>query len=216
MLTLGLISGPVEGILTLCIVYAITAIKGGGSFWQQSMLAAFGVPKSSLIPQSLYDMPFNEWYMVYGGLVLIFNTVQSALNVMKVRREREQDIYQPLYGLLPIFMTWTLIPTYLALQPTILHHHLTPFVFYVGLINAYSVGQMITAHLVKGEFPYQNVLALPLVWGVLDSLGPKLGLWPSALGDGVYQVAFVFLCAGLGLGVYGSFVVSDPIFFDGW
>ncbi|KAL8685712.1 MAG: hypothetical protein Q9224_005706, partial [Gallowayella concinna] len=28
-LTLGIISGPVEGILTLCIVYAFTAIKGG-------------------------------------------------------------------------------------------------------------------------------------------------------------------------------------------
>ena len=59
----------------------------------------------------------------------------------------------------------------------------------------------------------QNVLALPLVYGVLDSAGPllkeKTGLgWPSALGDGVYQVAFLFTCLGLAVGVYGSFVVD--------
>lgn len=35
-----------------------------------------------------------------------------------------------------------------------------------------------------------------------------LGLWPSALGDGVYQIALVMLCLGLAIGVYGSFVVS--------
>ena len=102
---------------------------------------------------------------------------------------------------------------YLALQPEILHNHLVPFVFFVGLINAFSVGQMITAHLVKAEFPYNNILIAPLVLGVVDSLGPWLTEhvgwgWPSALGGGVYQVAFVFCCLGLGIGVYGSFVVS--------
>lgn len=114
----------------------------------------------------------------------------------------------PLLGLLPILLTWTLIPLYLYLQPIILHSHLVPFIFYVGLINAYSVSQMITAHVTKDEFPYGNVLVVPLAFGVLDALGPALGLWPSALGHGVYQVAFVFLCLGLGIGVYGSFVVS--------
>ncbi|KAI4117121.1 MAG: hypothetical protein LQ338_007609, partial [Usnochroma carphineum] len=98
----------------------------------------------------------------------------------------------------------------------ILHHHLVPFVFYVGLINAYSVGQMITAHLTKSRFPFANLLILPLVFGVVDSLSPvlqrRIGVgWPSALGSGLdepYQVAFVFLCLGLGVGVYGSFVVD--------
>ncbi len=33
-LTLGVVSGPVEGIITLCIVYAMTAYMGGGSFWE--------------------------------------------------------------------------------------------------------------------------------------------------------------------------------------
>ena len=53
-----------------------------------------------------------------------------------------------------------------------------------------------------------NVLTVPIGLAVLDSLGPFLGLWPSALGSGTYQIAFVFMLMGLGFGVYGSFVVS--------
>ena len=75
-LTLGIISGPVEGILTLCIVYAITGIKGGGSFWQQSMFQTLGIANHDFIPDYIYNLPFNEWYMVYGGFVLVLNTLQ--------------------------------------------------------------------------------------------------------------------------------------------
>jgi len=60
------------------------------------------------------------------------------------------------------------------------------------------------------------VLVVPLSLGVIDSLGPVLlkhspipGIgWPSALGDGVYQVAFMFCMLGMAVGVYGSFVVD--------
>ncbi|MCJ1226147.1 hypothetical protein MMC12_002796 [Toensbergia leucococca] len=206
-LTLGLISGPVEGILMLCAVYAFTAVKGGGSFWQQPMLPTLGVAKFSVIPESIYELPFNEWNMVYGGIVLLINTIQSAMNVMEVRRKRGQPVGAPLFGLLPYFVTWTLAPLYLYLNPIILNHHLIPFIFYVGLINAYAVGQIIIAHLTKSpDFPFQNILTMPLGLAALDSLGPAVGLWPSALGDGTYQIAFVFLCLGLAVGVYGSFV----------
>jgi ethanolaminephosphotransferase len=74
-LTLGLVSGPVEGILTLCVVYAVTAIKGGGSFWQRSMLETLGVANTNLIPDFLYDMAWTDWYMVYGGIMLVVNTI---------------------------------------------------------------------------------------------------------------------------------------------
>ena len=129
---------------------------------------------------------------------------------MQVRKERNQSVTTPLAGLLPFFATWTLVPFYLYQHPVILHHHLIPFVFYVGLINAYSVGQIITAHLTKSpDFPNYNVLTLPLGLAVIDSLGPILGAWPSVLGNGTYQIAFVFSCLGLAVGVYGSFVVSE-------
>ncbi|KAL8937585.1 MAG: hypothetical protein Q9216_004360 [Gyalolechia sp. 2 TL-2023] len=172
-LTLGIVSGPVEGILTLCIVYAVTAIKGGGSYWQQSMLQTFGIANHAFIPNYVYNLTYVEWYMVYGGIVLVSNTLQSALHVMQTRRKDSKDPITPLYGLLPYFATWALVPIYLYLQPIILHHHIIPFVFYMGLINAYAVGQIIIAHLTKNpEFPMYNVLTLPLALAVLDSLGP--------------------------------------------
>lgn len=212
-MTLGLVSGPVEGILTLCIVYGITAIKGGGSYWQQPMLPALGLPYIDALPKAAYTMDFGDFYMLYGGLVLVFNTVESIRNVLNARRERGEPANEALLGLAPFFGAWALIVVYLGLHPEILHQHLVPFVFLVGLMNAYSVGQMITAHLTKSPFPYQNILALPLLFGILDTLGPFLedhvGLgWPSVLGYGVYQVAFMFSCLGLAVGVYGSFVVD--------
>ncbi len=259
-LTLGLVSGPVEGIMTLVIVFALTAFLGGAHVWQQSALQTMGFAKHDFIPRELYDLPFTKIFMFYGGVVLVYNTLsryatsnisppslfllsrlvattpftdlRSCLNVARARRSRNEPVESALAGVAPFLTMWALIALYLFLQPDILHHHLVPFIFYVGLINAYSVGQIITAHLVKSEFPYQNVLVWPLAAGVVDSLGPFLSRyigigWPSALGHaestglvgsivgngngagaGVYQVAFVFLCLGLAVGVYGSFVVS--------
>lgn len=140
-------------------------------------------------------------------------TITSAQNVVKIRHERGEKSRIALLGLIPFFVAWTLILAYLYLQPIILTEHLVPFVFFAGLINAYSVGQMITAHLVKLPFPYYNVLVIPLAFAVFDSLGPWLqehiGIgWPSALGNDVYQVAYLFCMLGIAIGVYGSFVVG--------
>ncbi|KAI1823719.1 Choline/ethanolaminephosphotransferase [Xylaria intraflava] len=214
-LTLGLINGPVEGILALVFVYALTGFMGGASFWQQPMLATIGVPSSLGIPDLIYNLSFTEWYMVQGAFVVVYNTVESARNVIKARRARGDRSRGALLGLVPFFVTWALMTAYLYLQPVILTQHLVPFVMFAGIVNAYSVGQMITAHLVKLDFPYWNVLVLPLTWGVVDSVGPVLkehvgwaSGWPSALGDGVYQVAFMFCMLGMAIGVYGSFVVD--------
>jgi ethanolaminephosphotransferase len=74
---------------------------------------------------------------------------------MSARRERGENANTALLGLVPFFTTWALITAYLALQPSILHNHLIPFTLYVGLINAYSVGQMITAVSLSSSFPHR-------------------------------------------------------------
>jgi ethanolaminephosphotransferase len=220
-LTLGIINGPVEGILTVVGVYALTGYVGGASFWSQSMLATVGIPQALpggavSIPSSIYNMAFTDWYMVQGTVMVVYNTVESARNVIRARRARGDRSRYALFGLAPFFAAWAFIVAYLYLQPTILHNHLVPFAVFAGLVNAYSVGQMITAHLVRLPFPYWNVMVIPLSCGVIDSLGPVLLQhspvpwlgWPSALGDGVYQVAFMFCILGMAVGVYGSFVVD--------
>lgn len=79
-LTLGLVSGPVEGILTLCVVYAITAVKGGGWYWHQPMLETIGVSRKGalghVLPKMAWEADFIDFYMLYGGLVLVFNTIE--------------------------------------------------------------------------------------------------------------------------------------------
>ncbi|KAK4200295.1 putative choline/ethanolaminephosphotransferase [Triangularia verruculosa] len=220
-LTLGIVNGPVEGILILVGVYALTGYKGGASFWQQGMLATVGLPQTLFggavtIPDGVYNMSFTEWYMVQGTIVLVHNTVESARNVIRARRARGDKSRYALVGLGPFFAAWGLIVAYLWLQPEILRGHLVPFALFAGLVNAYSVGQMITAHLVKLDFPYWNVMVIPLGFGVVDSIGPILLKhspvpwlgWPSALGGGVYQVAYMFCMLGMAVGVYGSFVVD--------
>ncbi|EAW09258.1 aminoalcoholphosphotransferase [Aspergillus clavatus NRRL 1] len=208
VLTLGIISGPVEGILTLCTVFAFTAYQGGGSFWHRPMLETLGVPRLDSVPEKLYEMPFTQWYLIYGAIILFFATGSSIVHVMKVRSERGLDPIKPLYGLIPLVTLWALVPAYLYLQPVILEVYTVPFMLFVGLINAYAVGNMIVAHLIKADFPFRNIFIgiAPLAFGVLDSAGPFFGLWPSAFGDGSGHVSYVFACLGLLIGVYGSFV----------
>ena len=113
----------------------------------------------------------------------------------------------PLAGLLPGVYLWVISALYLWFQPVILHYHLVPFIFCVGIANAYSVGMIIIAHLTKNpEFPLTNCLFVPVTLAFVDSLAHHIKLWPSALGDGVYQIAFMFCYLGLVIGVYGSFV----------
>jgi ethanolaminephosphotransferase len=61
--------------VTLCIIYALTAYLGGGSFWQQSMFESLGLKQYSFIPTILSNLAWNEWYMIYGSVVLVFNTI---------------------------------------------------------------------------------------------------------------------------------------------
>jgi len=80
-LYLGLVSGPVEGVLTLCAMYAITAFKGG-SFWQKPMFKTLGLPCPDFLPPVLRDMPFARWYLVYGGIILAFNIAQRFVTTL--------------------------------------------------------------------------------------------------------------------------------------
>ena len=143
------------------------------------------------------------------------NVESSSLNVVKVRREKKLPVGEALAGLLPFFALATMVLIWLSLRPVILREHLLPFMFFLGACFAYQVGLIIVSHLIMGPFPFVNILLLPIFVGMADAVGPFLhgytgGIigWPSALGDGPYEVAYVFLCMGLALGVYGSFVVS--------
>src|ERR1700753_3545689 len=74
-LTLGIVSGPVEGILTLCLVYSFTAYVGGGSFWNRPILEALAFEQPAWLPDSFSQMSWTDAYMGYGGIMVVLNTV---------------------------------------------------------------------------------------------------------------------------------------------
>jgi ethanolaminephosphotransferase len=39
------------------------------------MFESVHVPHYEFIPEAVYDLAWNEWYMVYGGIVLVYNTL---------------------------------------------------------------------------------------------------------------------------------------------
>lgn len=217
-LYLGLVSGPVEGVLIISAVYATTTFVGG-NFWQRPMLAELGLPAPNLLPDFLKEMSFAQWNLVCGGVILAFNIFQSSQNVVRARRAKSLPVGPALAGLAPFFVPWAAIAAWLALRPEILHRHLVPFIFFVGVSFAYQVGLMITAHLTKSGFPFVNMLFLPIFFGAADALGPWLRQigdgkegsgygWASLLGEGPYEIAYVFCSLGLAIGVHGSFIVD--------
>jgi ethanolaminephosphotransferase len=39
------------------------------------MLQSIGLKQHDFIPAALYNLAWNEWYMVYAGCILVFNTI---------------------------------------------------------------------------------------------------------------------------------------------
>ncbi|KZZ96899.1 sn-1,2-diacylglycerol cholinephosphotransferase [Ascosphaera apis ARSEF 7405] len=202
-LTLGIVSGPVEGVLILCAIYGITA-STGGSFWHQAALPTLGIPQYDWIPDVVYQAHFTTFHMIQGASVCLFNvgaSIAQALNAVKARGGNRR---QALKGLLPALEMWVLVCIYLYLQPGVLHCCTIGLILYIGLMNAFSVSQMICAHVTKAPFPYRNILTLPLYMGIIDSLGRHLGLYSECfMGD---HSTFIYVSLGIALGVYGSFV----------
>ncbi|KAI6251409.1 hypothetical protein HI914_01032 [Erysiphe necator] len=212
-LTLGIVNGPVEGVLILVSIYLFTAFKGQASFWNQPVFRALEIQAPSYLPQKIREISFTDLYLIQGAVVLFINVFQSSLNVIEARRNSGKKSRQALLGLLPMVATLTLITIYLNLNAEILHNNLVPFILFTGLVNSYSVGQIITSHLAQLSFPYFNILNIPLACGILDSLGPLIqqyiGIgWSSLLGTSEYQVAYCYCMLGIAIGVYGSFVVD--------
>lgn len=174
--------------------------------WHQAVLPTIGVPHYSWIPSAIYTVPFITVHMLHGAIVLLYNVSSSIHSATSSAHARGKTTRSVLCGLLPAVEMWTIIVTSLYLQPQTLAHRTIPVVLYAGLVNAYAVGRMITAHLTKSAFPYGNILLVPAYLSILDSLAVLCGVLDApVLQD---HAALTYAALGLAIGVYGSFVVS--------
>lgn len=187
-LYLGVVNGPVEGILLAVLNLVVSGLHPlGAGFWAQTTLKAFGF-SLPLFPSGtqLLDL------MMLGVTVLflVFHLPPCLLNVHRALETKRST--RPLNGvrltvpstaeaasqLLPIIAfsvlsaAWTLSPYSVIIKQQYMLEWAVVTCFLFGQLST----KIVLAHLCKGPFPYSPVLLLPLAIGAVGVNTPWLGL----------------------------------------
>jgi ethanolaminephosphotransferase len=208
-LYLSAFSGPVEGILMICVIYLITGLSASGSqFWDRGILNVSGLEKMPWVVKNLRDwnLPLNDAFMTFGLFALGANVLASYSNVAKARRSRKESAFTPLAGLFPLIVLLASLAFWSGGNSAQILADGQSFVaLYLafGLMFAYSVGLLIVAHVTKAPFPYFKNVAL--FWAIM-------GAWDANLQEPVIQNTLggirlaAYSILGLSLALYGHFV----------
>ncbi|WRT65238.1 uncharacterized protein IL334_002181 [Kwoniella shivajii] len=188
-LFLSAFSGPVEGILLICVIYLITAFHPSGpGFWSTPILT----PLFKAFPSSLdlivrldkvlgltdywrlERIPVNVAFMMFGALGTVGNIVTSYSNVIVARRKAGKPILSPLLGYLPFFTHVLILVVWLHAElrggVSLVHDgRLLPFIGYWGMAFSYQVSQLILAHVTKSPFPFWNGMMVYSLFGAVDA-----------------------------------------------
>ncbi|CAG8552475.1 2232_t:CDS:2 [Paraglomus brasilianum] len=201
-LYLSYFSGPVEGLIILCIVYITTGFKGVG-FWNRSLHGFLKISDS--FERTFPQLSLQDAFMYFGAVVLVMNIIVSSWNVVRACKSQKKPLIPALLGLFPFAFMSALEFVWLAASPQILTRHLIVFLLYIGISFGYQVGLIITAHVTKAPFPYWNVSFYPLLFGVANALLRKVGI---SIIDNYYEIIYVHLCLAFSALLYGHFVVN--------
>ncbi|CDU24592.1 related to EPT1-sn-1,2-diacylglycerol ethanolamine-and cholinephosphotransferase [Sporisorium scitamineum] len=227
-LFLSAFSGPVEGILMIVFIYALTGFVGGPLFWDRGILNVTGLAKFDIVKDNLsrFNLPLNDAFLTFALFGLLSNIVGSYSNVVAARRARKQSALTPLLGLTPLIVQiaancfWiNANRAFILADP----RALLPFLSYWGITFAYNVGLLIVAHVTKAPFPYWNVA---IVWSVVLAVDANLArsylqvdpetqlrvIWASLAAAGVLYLHFCWrvittITEELGM---ACFVVKPP------
>lgn len=207
-LYLSAFSGPVEGILMICIIYLITGLAPSGSqFWDRGVLSVTGLERIPSVAQNFkqWNLPLNDAFLAFGALGLGANIVASYSNVARARLARKQSAFTPVTGLLPVALLLACMVLWMTARDAQMMVDGSAFVALYcsfGLLFAYSVGLLIVAHVTKAPFPYFNV---GLGWAILGTIDARLPQpFIQSTPSGARLVAFVVLA--LSFTLYGHFV----------
>ncbi|KAI0095189.1 Choline/ethanolaminephosphotransferase [Irpex rosettiformis] len=177
-LYLGVLSGPVEGIILIVVLFIVTGIKGP-AFWDTPFLTLLGLDKVPMIANLVPNVGLNIAFMTYGAVFLLFNIVTSYINVLRTKLSNNEAPLRPLFHLLPFPLTvvlqilWLSAPTY-SESRIIDSALLVPFLLAWGLQAAHLVSRIILAHVTKQSFPLFDSLFLWSVVGAIDANMPLL------------------------------------------
>lgn len=201
-------SGPVEGILILCLLYLVTAITGPG-IWNSHLfdiqLSKFGHDSYSILTQHLY--------IIFGLGLLYFNIASAIKNVSKkyksdnklLSKAARAQINAAKSGLVPFFAYYASIALFAYNYPEITEAYGFPLMISIGLTIAFSVGRIILAHLTLQDFPYVNVPAfLPMLELILARVLTDIYGYDRS----TVLSAVIWMGVGATLGVHGMFVAE--------
>ncbi|BGP14538.1 hypothetical protein JCM10213_001886 [Rhodosporidiobolus nylandii] len=210
-LFLSAFSGPVEGILLVVAVFAITGFKGP-QFWDTGVLSLLGIhPSSYPILSSLLfrlkDLPLNDLFLVFSAIGLLFNIVGATHNVylsLPAKSRSPLHLLKPLTRLTPWLLHTAAMVSWLHARESLLLRTtlFIPFTLFWGLAFAHHVQLLILAHLTKSPFPaaWKHPLLLLSMLGAVDA---RLGLVQTTE-ERTHHV--VLACLALAVVVYSHFV----------
>ncbi|ORX36138.1 CDP-alcohol phosphatidyltransferase-domain-containing protein [Kockovaella imperatae] len=210
-LYLSAFSGPVEGILMICVIYLLTGFHPlGQELWNRPIFslvpgglglqAARWFDKTVGVRDSLRleTLPINVAFMLFGGLGTVGNIINSYWNVLKLRQKTGKPLFTPLLGYLPFLAHSIILIAWLQAElrggVQLVHDaRLLPFLGYWGLSFSYQVSQLILAHVTKSPFPYWNGMMVYSLFGAVDANSQwLLGREPLVQASPV--AANVFIC----------------------
>ncbi|WBW72159.1 diacylglycerol cholinephosphotransferase/ diacylglycerol ethanolaminesphotransferase Ept1 [Schizosaccharomyces osmophilus] len=194
VLYLSYFSGPVEGILMVCVLFGMTSYTGS-VFWTKlhPTPESFGTLRS-IIPYYTYgSCMFNLM-----GVGLFLNIYQSIRNTTRTLKEQKKCVCKGLFGLSPYLAQWAAVFLLYAKYPNFFEEQFIAIYLLNAILLAYSVGIVIVSHVTESSFPYWNVLILPFMVNALDA-------YTFGILEG-HQKEYLFAYFGFGLGIYGNFV----------
>lgn len=186
-LYLSVFSGPVEGVLILCIMDIITGFTGP-QLWSEKRSYLFGLSMNDVSQPSLV-------------VALLFNAYEAAKNVKKIKKGGSAELSS---GILPFAALWVGVLAWINAAPYIVTQHLITFLLVFGLIFALLVGRLITAHVTQQSFPRFNVLLLvPFVGTFVHYVSAYFEKIPGSA-----DIAFLYISLGFSFAIYGTFVAE--------
>lgn len=199
-LFLSEISGPVEGLLMISLVFLLTGVFGVDFVWKQEIYTLH-------ISDSIAPITITPTYIaaLLGAFVMAFSIYSARRNVINCLKnnKREQEIPDALKGLYPFFIYYITVAILFVLHPAMITNYTTTMLLTIGSCMSFTVGRIITGHLTKQDFPYSNFpMYTPVAQAVLMQV--MVSIFDVSYEDALAFVAYGGL--GASLAIYGMFI----------
>ncbi|KAJ3249478.1 hypothetical protein HDU78_000003 [Chytriomyces hyalinus] len=207
-------SGPVEGVLSICLVLIATAVYGT-EIWSFQLGQVLPEAIVNVIPwTSVVELPLNAAFVYFGVLIVVGNVVGSVMNVQSAIKSNPATAQKakkdwPIFTLLPFPILAGLLLLYPMLHPSVAlkSGSIVAYIILVTFLTGYQVSSMIVAHISKRRFPLASMIIVPSTIACLGLLAAEVLnggvmtheiMWGTTLVAGLWYISwFVRVVADL-------------------